>query len=250
MSVQAFLARLRHFNDLIDYMPLPFEGAEDEEDRVPRFSDAELSEILRKACPKSWREAQVKANLKNLNLNEQANYCSSLKKMEDPPSNGNNNSDRNNRNTRNRNNGNNRGRNARNSNNNNNNNNSNNNRSSGKKYCSIHGNCNHSTKECDVIQREKSSNESQSQGNNNNRRNNNRNYNQNSHSRTEENNQISDNNRRSQQRQNNNNSRNNSRRRQSSSAASNDSDTEEDFHNIEEVYYTEPEPEENNILDT
>jgi hypothetical protein len=53
MKVQAFLDRIRHTNDLIEHMPLPLEGAE-EEDRVPKFSDSELSIILRSACPRSW----------------------------------------------------------------------------------------------------------------------------------------------------------------------------------------------------
>ncbi len=247
MSVQAFLAQLRHFNDLIDYMPLPFDGAE-EEDRVPRFSDAELSIILRKACPKSWREAQVKANLKNLNLNEQANYYSSLKKMEDPRDTNRNGRDNNNKNVR--------GRNVRNnSNGKNNNNNKSNNRSNGKKYCSIHGNCNHSTKECDIIQREKSSYENKNQNNNNNnnnnrRNNNNRGYNVNNRNRSEENNQISDNNRRSQQRRSTHGSNNNNRNRTSSTTSSNESDNEEDFNMIEEVYFTEVETENALVSDT
>jgi hypothetical protein len=49
-------------------MPLPFEGG-DENDRVPKFSDSELSIILQKSCLCSWRDAQVTAHLKYNELN-------------------------------------------------------------------------------------------------------------------------------------------------------------------------------------
>jgi hypothetical protein len=150
MTVQAFLARLRHLNDLIEHMPLPLEG-DDESDRVPKFSDSELSIILRKACPRSWRDAQVTANLKYMSLTAQANYFSSLKKLEDnkPNRNGIGNNNNNNRH------GNKHNNNNRNQPGNNNNRNSNNNNPNGKKYCSIHGQCSHSTKECELVKKEK-----------------------------------------------------------------------------------------------
>jgi hypothetical protein len=46
MSVQAFLARLRHLNDLIKHMRIPIEGGDDN-DRIPKFSESALSIILR-----------------------------------------------------------------------------------------------------------------------------------------------------------------------------------------------------------
>jgi hypothetical protein len=73
VTVQSFVARLRPLNDLIEHKPLPLEGA-DEDDRVPKFSDSELSTILREACPNSWRDAQVSANLKYMSLTAQASY--------------------------------------------------------------------------------------------------------------------------------------------------------------------------------
>lgn len=81
MKVQDFLARIRQLNDLITYMP--YLGTATECMNPVKFTDAELSVILRKAGPKHWRDSQVKANLKNLNINEQANYYSSLKRVED-----------------------------------------------------------------------------------------------------------------------------------------------------------------------
>jgi hypothetical protein len=66
VTVQIFVARLRHLNDLIEHMPLPLEGA-DEDDRVPKFSDSELSIILRKACPRSWRDSASKLFLRPQN---------------------------------------------------------------------------------------------------------------------------------------------------------------------------------------
>jgi hypothetical protein len=71
-------------------MPLPLEGADDD-DRVPKFSDSELSIFLRNSCPRSWRDAQATDNLKYLNLTAQANLYSSLQKLEDSKSRSNNN---------------------------------------------------------------------------------------------------------------------------------------------------------------
>ena len=68
MTVQGFLARLRELNDLIEYMPSTSSGPPAL--LTPKFTEAKLAVILRKACPKSWRDAQVKANMKGLDLNE------------------------------------------------------------------------------------------------------------------------------------------------------------------------------------
>jgi hypothetical protein len=153
MTVQAFVARLRHLNDLIEHMLLPLEGGE-EDDRVPKFSDSELSTILQKSCPRSWCDAQVSANLKYMSLTAQANYFSSLKKPEDnkPKRNGKGNNNNNNRHGNKHNNNN---CNRYSHNNSNNNRNNSNNNPNGKKYCSIHGHCSHSTKECDLVKKEK-----------------------------------------------------------------------------------------------
>jgi hypothetical protein len=82
MSVQAFLARLCHLNDLDEHMPIPMEGGDDD-DRVPKFLELELSIILHKSCPCSWCDAQVSADFRYLSLTAQANSFSSLKNLED-----------------------------------------------------------------------------------------------------------------------------------------------------------------------
>jgi hypothetical protein len=51
MSAQAFLSRLHRLNDLIEHMPIPIEGGDDDY-RVPKLSQSELSSILRKSCVK------------------------------------------------------------------------------------------------------------------------------------------------------------------------------------------------------
>ena len=112
-------------------------------------------------------------------------------------SNNNNNHHHQNRSTNNNNNNNNNRSNC--SSNNNNNNNRKTNQNKGNKYCSIHGQFNHSSNECDIIKREQSSyNDKKSdaprntqRNNNNNTRNNNGNYrNQYNNRRNEKNNQI------------------------------------------------------------
>jgi transposase InsO family protein len=242
MTVQAFLARIRHINDLIEHMPLPLEGA-NEDDRVPKFSDSELSVILRNSCPRAWRDAQITANLKYLSLSAQANYYSSLRKLEDNKSGNNNNNQRNDRNDRNRNgktnNRNNNNRSNRNNNNGNRNNGNNgnnrNNNGKNKKFCSIHGHCNHATSECDIIKREKGAYDDKKNDTNNrdhNRgrnthNNNSNNYNRNrpNNHRNEENNHI----------QHHNSSRGNqSNSRRGSNHTHPDSDDE--INHIDEVY--------------
>jgi hypothetical protein len=185
MTVQTFVVCLRHLNDLIVHMPLPLEGG-DEDNHVPKFSDCELSIVLHKVCPSLWHDTPVSANLKYMSLTAQASYFSGLKKLEDNKPNRNG---KNNNNTRN---GNKHNNNDRNQSGNTNNHNNNNNNPSGKKYCSIHGHCSHSTKECEFVKKEKKACEEtqkeKSQQNQNNENNNRYHHNYNTQSRGDRNN--------------------------------------------------------------
>lgn len=93
MKVQDFLARIRAINDLITFMP--YLGTATARIQPAKFTDPELAVILRKSGPKHWRDSQIKANLKNLNINEQANYYSSLKRVDDDSNYGNRNQNNN-----------------------------------------------------------------------------------------------------------------------------------------------------------
>jgi hypothetical protein len=64
-SVQDFVQRLTHLNDLIDYTPVP-DPTNSPGVQTPKFSDAELAWIVQKACPAEWKKAQVQANLRHL----------------------------------------------------------------------------------------------------------------------------------------------------------------------------------------
>ena len=72
-SVKDFMSRFKHLNNLIEYMPLPEPGAV-EADRIPKFTDAELRNILKKAGPKEWRESQVRSNLRFDTTIQQVQY--------------------------------------------------------------------------------------------------------------------------------------------------------------------------------
>jgi hypothetical protein len=67
MSVQDFVQRLNYLNDLINYTPVP-DPTNNPGVQTPKFTDAEWAQIVRNACPASWKKAQVQANLRHLNL--------------------------------------------------------------------------------------------------------------------------------------------------------------------------------------
>jgi hypothetical protein len=67
MSVQDFVQRLNHLNDLIDYTPIP-DPTNNPGVQTPKFTDAELARIVRNACPAGWKKTQVQANLRHLSL--------------------------------------------------------------------------------------------------------------------------------------------------------------------------------------
>jgi hypothetical protein len=166
MSVQAFVERLRHLNNLIEYCPAPNPDQPDE--LTPKLTDPELTVILKNACPKSWAKKQTEANLKHMSLQQQTAYYTGLRKVEDN-SNDKSNRNRNDRRRNNRNNNNNNRNNSKGGNNRNGNGSRDSNQSSGEKYCSVHGKCDHTTSECKVIkdQREQYNQRKQSRQNNN-----------------------------------------------------------------------------------
>ena len=81
MSVQDFVQRISHLNDLIEYTLVP-DPINNPGIQTPKFTDAELSRIVRNACPASWRKTQVQANLHHLNLTAQTRYYTGLKSVE------------------------------------------------------------------------------------------------------------------------------------------------------------------------
>ena len=61
MTVNEFMNRVKHFNNLIPYMPLPEVNAE-EDNRVPSFTEAELKTILIKASKPFFQERVLHKN--------------------------------------------------------------------------------------------------------------------------------------------------------------------------------------------
>jgi len=60
MTVRKFMLRIKQINNLFPVMPLPEEGA-NEDDRIDGFTEAELRNILKKASPQTWGETQEKS---------------------------------------------------------------------------------------------------------------------------------------------------------------------------------------------
>jgi hypothetical protein len=58
MTVQDFVQRLSHLNDFIEYNPVP-DPTNNPEIQSPKFTDAELSGIVRNACPTGRKKAQI-----------------------------------------------------------------------------------------------------------------------------------------------------------------------------------------------
>ena len=63
MTVKNFMQRVKQINNLFSVIPLPKEGA-DEEERIDSFTEAELRNILKKASPRAWRDTQEKSNIR------------------------------------------------------------------------------------------------------------------------------------------------------------------------------------------
>ena len=82
MSVKQFVQRIKQINNLFAFMPLPEEGA-DEDDRIEEFSDAELRNILKKAGPREWRETQDKSNIRFDSIAAQVQYYEKLRNIGD-----------------------------------------------------------------------------------------------------------------------------------------------------------------------
>ena len=57
MTVHKFLQRVKQINNLFSVMPLPEDGA-DEDERIDGFTEAELRNILKKVSPRAWRDTQ------------------------------------------------------------------------------------------------------------------------------------------------------------------------------------------------
>jgi hypothetical protein len=145
MSVQDFVQRISHLNDLIDYTPIPY-PINSPGIQTPKFTDAKLARIVRNACPAGWKEAQVQANLRHLSLDAQTRYYTGLKSVEPNDSTSlhrNKMRETKTSNQRKSENLNNKPKNDKNS-------------SRNQKYCEIHGKCNHSTAQCEAIQKQQS----------------------------------------------------------------------------------------------
>jgi hypothetical protein len=56
LTVQDFVQRLSHLNDLIEYVPVP-NPINDPGVQTPKFADAELARIVRNAYPAGWKKA-------------------------------------------------------------------------------------------------------------------------------------------------------------------------------------------------
>jgi hypothetical protein len=144
MSVQDFVQQISHLNDLT---PVP-NPVSNPGIQTPKFTDAELAQIVRNACPIGWKKAQVQANLRYLSLAVQSRYYTRLKSVEhnDLSTNRSNKPQ------------------GTKSSNNNRNQNSlpgmkqkakPNSKNRSQKYCELHGKCNYTTSQCKVIQKQR-----------------------------------------------------------------------------------------------
>jgi len=164
MSVQDFVQRISHLNDLIDYTPIP-DPTNNPGTQTPKFTDAELARIVRNACPAGWKKAQVQANLRHLSLAAQTRYYTGLKSVEpnDLASHRGKPHEVKSSNVR-----------------------RTQNSQSGikpkidtnqktgrsQKYCEIHGKCNHTTSQCEVIQKQRNDYHERNSNKNNKEKNN------------------------------------------------------------------------------
>ena len=72
------MQRIKQINNLFTVMPLPEEGA-DEEDRIVSFTEAELRNILKKASPRARRDTQEKSNIRFDSVAAQVQYYEKLR---------------------------------------------------------------------------------------------------------------------------------------------------------------------------
>ena len=86
MTVKKFMQRVKQINNLFAVMPLPEEGA-DEEDRIVSFTEAELRNILKKASPRAWRDTQEKSNIRFDSVAAQVQYYEKLRNIDERNSN-------------------------------------------------------------------------------------------------------------------------------------------------------------------
>ena len=97
MTVKKFFQRIKQINNLFAVMPLPEEGAI-EDDRVEGFSEAELRNILKKASPRGWRDTQEKSNIRFNSTAAQVQYYEKLRNIDERRGNGSGNKQDNNSN--------------------------------------------------------------------------------------------------------------------------------------------------------
>jgi hypothetical protein len=76
LTVQDFVQRISHLNDLIENAPVPNPN-NDPGVQTPKFRDAKLERIVRNVCPAGWKKVQVHANLHHLSLAAQTRYYTS-----------------------------------------------------------------------------------------------------------------------------------------------------------------------------
>jgi hypothetical protein len=67
MSIQDFVQRISHLNNLINYKPVT-NPVSNPGIQTPKSTDAELARIVRNTCPAGWKKSQVQANLHCLSL--------------------------------------------------------------------------------------------------------------------------------------------------------------------------------------
>ena len=82
MTVKKFMRRVKQINNLFSVMPLPEEGA-NEDERIDGFIEAELRIILKKASPRAWRDTQEKSNIRFDSVSAQVQYYEKLRNIDE-----------------------------------------------------------------------------------------------------------------------------------------------------------------------
>jgi hypothetical protein len=167
MSVQDFVQRLTHLNNLIEYTPIS-DPISNPNVQTPKFTDTELARIVCNACPAGWKKAQVQANLRHWSLTAQTRYYTRLKSVEPsdlvPHCNRNDSKGSNPRKNQNSQ-GNNKAKSE-----------ANPKTAQTQKYFEVHGMCNYTISQCEVVQKQRNEYREQSR-NKDNKNNNNPRYN-------------------------------------------------------------------------
>jgi hypothetical protein len=82
LTVQDFVQHFSHLNDMIEYAPVP-NPINNLEVQTPKFTDSELARIVTNVCPAAgWKKAQIHANLHHLSLAAQTRYYTGLGNIE------------------------------------------------------------------------------------------------------------------------------------------------------------------------